>query len=192
MAELLAAMDRALTYAETVVEAVHDGQLDDPTPCTEFSVEALIEHIVGASQFILRIIEARPADPTAAGSAADQPPVAVLRARSQALRTLWTPETLTRTFDSPLGRAPGAQIVAIAIVEFTGHGLDLALATGQPLRPGDSLGEVALQVAGAMGEHGPRDPNMIGPAVPVPADAPRWARFYGLIGRDPAWAPPAA
>jgi len=42
-----------------------------------------------------------------------------------------------------------------------------------------------------MVEHGPPDPNKIGPAVPVPADAAPWARFCGLIGRDPAWAPPA-
>src|SRR5512142_3371722 len=128
-------MDRALTYAETVVEAVHDDQLNDPTPCTEFSVEVLIEHIVGASQFVLSIVQGQPVDPTTTGSATDQPAAAAFRARTGALRTLWTPEALTRTFDSPFGPAPGAQIAAITVVEFTGHGLDLALATGQTLRP---------------------------------------------------------
>lgn len=211
MADLLSAMDRALTYAENVLETVHERQLGDPTPCTEFSVQALVDHVVGASQFVLRIVQDRPADPAGSDTAAadtaaadtagadtaaadpmaGEPPAAVFRARAEALRALCTPAMLTRTFDSPFGPIPGSQLAAITVVEAVGHGLDLALATGQAQRPDDSLGEVAVRLAEAMGEFGPRDPNMIGPAVPVSADAPAWARFYGLIGRDPAWSPPA-
>lgn len=180
-ADLLSALDHSLTYAETMVDGVREGQLGDPTPCTEFSVEALVDHLVSASQFLLRI------NGVDIAGQQGQAPGALLRECGAALREQWTPEALDRVFDTPFGQVPGAQVVSICVVEFTGHGLDLAVATGQELRPSPELAEVADQITAKVNEHGPRDPKMIGAPVPVPADAPAWARFYGAIGRDPAW-----
>jgi uncharacterized protein (TIGR03086 family) len=179
-ADLLSALDQSLTYAETMVDAVEAGQLGDPTPCVEFSVEALIDHVVSASQFLLRIngVEIDAKEGQSVG--------ALIRERGAALREQWTPEALGQVFDTPFGQVPGAQVVSMCVVEFTGHGLDLAVATGQESRPSPELAEAACQITSMMGAM-PRDPKMIGVAVPVPADAPAWARFYGSIGRDPAW-----
>jgi uncharacterized protein (TIGR03086 family) len=45
---------RAATgHASDVVEAVRPDQLGSPTPCTEWTVRQLIDHLVGGTEYLL-------------------------------------------------------------------------------------------------------------------------------------------
>jgi Mycothiol maleylpyruvate isomerase N-terminal domain len=49
-ADLLAKFDRAAAACRAVVAAIRPSQLGDPTPCTEWTVQQLLNHLVGGTK----------------------------------------------------------------------------------------------------------------------------------------------
>jgi uncharacterized protein (TIGR03086 family) len=72
-----------------------------------------------------------------------------------------------------------------ALDEVVVHGWELAVATGRPY-PAD---EAAVRACAEFLAGAERSPELFGPVVEVPADAPALDRLVGLTGRDPAWRP---
>src|ERR671910_116689 len=62
-----AATDRAIA----VVDAVRPAQLGSPTPCTEWTVQDLIDHLVGGTEYLLSSALGREPDQHANATAAD-------------------------------------------------------------------------------------------------------------------------
>lgn len=187
---LLATLDQALTFAERVVDDIAAEQRNGPTPCPEFNVTALVSHLVSGTRWYADIPEKGMADPSTLTDIdlSDKDLAAVFRTEAGRARAAWTEADLGAEFPTPFQPWSGAQMAEFMIMELAGHGLDLALATEQPLRPDDELMATTFRLTAAMGDN-LRVPKMMGPAVPVPADAPLVDRFLGLIGRDPNWSP---
>ena len=154
--------------------------LDAPTPCPEYTVGDLLDHVGGDAG----LHRAPPRSP----------PPAVGRSRRQATRHAWakTGERIPRTWrpwrrrgapggverDDP-GRAidlPGEVAGVVALDELVIHGWDVARATGQAYDCDPQSLEVAhgfvAQMAGP-GQETTRE-GRFGPVVPVPDDAPCW------------------
>lgn len=180
-----------LSDLAAVISAIAPGQLHDPTPCTEFDVGQLREHVVGWLETFAagfadpdgRAPRASldgyqiPADPAGAVRAAAGALIGALRAGA-ASRPLWLG-----------GNAmPGELALGMILWEYQVHGWDLARATGQPWSPPAAAAEESLAFAPAMlttdyqGEG-----KAFGPPVAVPESAPAFGRLLGLSGRDPAW-----
>lgn len=170
---------------------------DDPTPCTEFTVADLINHI--AFGFVLaRCSGTREAwDP--AWTADSPAPVldglprerwaeAAAGAGAQVVAAWADPAAWAG--DSHLGGAamPAAVIGSMMTGELAVHAWDLAAATGRALEVGPGLGEVALEAMTGMAAMG-REAGWIGPEVAVADGAPAFDRALGTAGRDPAWRP---
>ena len=170
----VAMFEVAASRAVVVAEAVTGDQLSGSTPCSEWDVQSLLEHLRGGAAYLLAAT-GHP-DSSAGYRQAVQECVAALRA----------PGALERRCASPLGfEWSVAEAAAGTAMDQLVHTWDLAVATGQDrtLDPQVVDACVALFLPD-MPEHG-RAAGIVGPAVPVAADAPAQDRLLAAMGRTP-------
>ena len=132
---------RALTQAAAVIAGVKPDQLSDPTPCTEFDVASVINHLTGAVE---RVGLAVSGQPTPDIPATNEVPeggfdAAFEAARAKALSAVEDDELLGRMITLPWATLPGAAVVRIYTLEAVLHAWDLATATGQKALLDDDL-----------------------------------------------------
>jgi uncharacterized protein (TIGR03086 family) len=171
----------ATNQAMTVVDAVRADQLESPTPCTEWTVQQLIDHLVGGTEYLLSAAQRRePAQRTGATGADYRDGVA------DVLTALKRPGAMEQTCISPLGfEWSVAQAVAGTFMDVLIHTWDLARATGQDekLDP-DLVDACTAMFLPEMPERG-RAAGIIGPAVEVGDDASPQDRLLAAMGRHP-------
>ena len=181
-----------------LIAAVPDELLDGPTPCPDYSLGDLVEHVGGLA---LAFTCAATKDTSETGSEAPAGNASRLaddwRARiPESLAALgeawrdpaaWTGMTRAGGVDLP-GEAAGL----VALDELVIHGWDVARASGQPYTPDEGLLQVVhgfvAQFSGP-GQEAQRE-GLFGPEVAVPEDAPLLDRVIGMAGRDPGWSQP--
>ena len=173
-----------------LVRALPDTDLGRPTPCEQYTVGDLLDHIGGAALAFRAAAEKQPLPGAPSGDAANLPadwrtriPHDVLAA-AEAWRKAdaWTGMTAAGGVDLP---AEVAGVVALD--ELVIHGWDLAKSTGQPAGyDGSELNAVYGMVRHfrASGIEG-----LFGPLVEIADDAPLLDRILGVAGRDPGWQP---
>ncbi|MFC8199104.1 TIGR03086 family metal-binding protein [Streptomyces sp. NPDC057298] len=184
-----ALLSGVLSKTGDLIEGVEPGQLASPTPCGEYDVEALVGHLVGW----LLLFEARcdgrayDADPARHRCGAD--PAGEFRAAAAGLVAGWEKYGFDREVAlTGASGLPAAMVFDMALMEFTVHGWDLAVATGRPVPFTER--EAAEVLARAEVTLPPRyrgEGMSFGDIVPVPRDAPAVDRLAGFLGRDPAW-----
>ena len=179
-----------------LVAAVRDDQLDGPTPCPDYRLGDLLEHVGGLAQ-AFRAAAAKElgaeTGQAAAGDAARLP--ADWRTRiPQDLLTMahaWRdPDAWTGMTAAGGVELPGEVAGLVALDELVIHGWDVARATGQPYEVGDAELEAVRTFVAPMADAGPEErAGLFGPPVAVPDDAPELDRILGLTGREPTWSP---
>lgn len=187
-ADLLAAV---LANLAPVLGAISDDQLHDPTPCREYDVMRLRDHILGwLTTFAAGFADPDGQAPRASldGYQAPADPEAQARAAAgqldQALRRGAASRPL-RLGDSAM---PGELALGMILWEYQVHGWDLARATGQPWSPPAAAVEESLAFAPAMlTDDYQGDGKAFARRVPVPDTASALDRLLGLSGRDPGW-----
>ena len=185
------------TALATLVRGVNDEQLTDRTPCPDYSVADLLDHIGGLS---LAFTAAARKDevagggaPSADGSRLEEGWRDRIAARLDALGDAWQDPSAYDgvTMAGPV-ELPADQAALVALNEVTVHAWDLARATGQPY-PADPAAVAACRSFVEAFEPPPGgaadDGGLFGPPVAVPDDAPALDRLIGATGRDPAWTP---
>jgi uncharacterized protein (TIGR03086 family) len=184
--DVLALQGRASTIARRVVDAVRPDQLGEPTPCSEWDVRALLNHIVGLQRTFAAAVagEALPdADDDVVG---DDPKRAFVDASQAVDRALRGPGVLDQTFRLPWGEMPGQMIARVLFLDLTIHSWDLATATGQPRSLDPELCGMALTFGRSMLRDEFRRPGgAFGPEVAIAADAPICDRLAAFYGRRP-------
>lgn len=173
--------ERAAARAAQALAGVRPEQLHGPTPCSEWSVQQLVEHMVGSTDYLLG----------AAGEvvAGRSEPATVVDYRSgvaQVLDVLARPGVLERRCRSPLGfEWSVADATAGTFMDNLVHTWDLATATGQDRGLDDELvGACVAMFLPDMPGRG-RAAGIVGPVVAVPRDASAQDRLLGAMGRQP-------
>jgi uncharacterized protein (TIGR03086 family) len=182
----------AVATACDAVAGVSPDQLDDPTPCTEFDVRALLGHLVAVFRRVTSIAAGNPAIGHAplVTDVPDDGWAEAARDAGRDMRLAWAdPAVLVLEMRLPFGTLPGAAALAMYTGEISTHTWDLAVATGQSPAWDDEVITDALAAVHRKlpAERGPGIP--FAPPVPVPADAPAIDRLVAWQGRDPAWRP---
>lgn len=174
-----------------VLAGVSTQQLGDPTPCDQYDVGDLIDHVAGLCGKLTAVARkngAPGAAPAAAPSSANLPEDwrPGLAASVRELGEAWDdPASWEGTGDAGVGfELPNALWGRIALTEVVVHGWDLAHATGQPFElPEQTLRDCFDHVA-AFTKEAPVE-EFWGPPVEVAPDAPLLHRLLGATGRRP-------
>jgi len=177
-----------------VVGNITPAQLHDPTPCSEFDVAQLRDHVVGwLATFAAGFADPDGRAPRASldGYVPPQDPAAEVRAAAATMGRALAAGAAARPLRLGEAAMPGDMALNMILWEYVVHGWDLARATGQPWSPPAGAAEQSLEFApGMLTPDYQGDGKPFAPRVPVPDSAPALDRLLGLSGRDPAW--PAA
>jgi uncharacterized protein (TIGR03086 family) len=185
-----------LTATTDVVARIRPDQWGLPTPCEDFDVHGMVEHLLGVIDRI-----------TAVGTQSDpfaiEPRPVSTAQWNEACARLWEVWSDDAVLDipSPLAWAPGDGAAALAnfVTELTLHTWDVATAIGVAVGWDDEvLADVARRMVETLPATGraaffapfkvglpftPPDPFV--DAVPVPDDAPLVDRIVAWYGRQP-------
>ncbi|GAB2982974.1 TIGR03086 family metal-binding protein [Streptomyces pseudoechinosporeus] len=184
---LATAAERALP----VIGALPDERLADPTPCADYDVKALVNHVLHVVVQFQNLAAKKDSDFTATPDyiAADPTWRDRFATESSRLAAAWSApgaeEGTTGAMNMP------ARIVgSLALLDLTVHAWDLARATDQEHRLNDATDPVLDQVTATVGEMAPtaRAMGMFAAPVPVPEGANAFDRLLAETGRDPRWA----
>jgi uncharacterized protein (TIGR03086 family) len=161
-----------------VVGNITPDQLDNQTPCTEFTVRGVLEHMIGgATMFIAAFRGTEPGTPDLSDPLAGFGPTL-----AELADAMTAPGALERTIQAPFGEVSGDTFARFVVLDGLVHGWDMATATGQSYEPPDAL--VAEATAfGAEALPPLRDGVTFADATEVPASATPIEKLAALTGR---------
>jgi uncharacterized protein (TIGR03086 family) len=188
--ELLAAFEGAVASTAEIVKSVPAGQTGAPTPCAEWDVRALLNHVIGTLWLAEGLFSDQPPRyPMAPGGlppadlAEADPAAAYAEASAAALAAASAGDALTRTHLTPLGEMPGPGLAGFTTLDILVHGWDLAVATGQPADLDGRLAAHVLDFAAHALATPESRAGRIGPALRTPAGAPVTSQLVAFLGR---------
>ena len=187
-------MDLNTLYHRTVecwadrVNAVADDQWDAPTPCRDWTVRDLVNHVVGEDRWTQPLVDGRTiaevGDSLDGDLLGDTPVRSALDAAKEA--TTAVAEALPRggTVHLSYGEEQLEEYVRQLAADHLVHGWDLAVATGGEVRLDPA---VVAEVAGwyAEREHLYRGAGMVAP--PALSHGGAQGDLLAAFGRDSAW-----
>ncbi|HEU5432474.1 MAG TPA: TIGR03086 family metal-binding protein, partial [Thermomicrobiales bacterium] len=138
----------AATGARGIVDHVQPDQWASPTPCTEWSVRQIVEHLIAGNERAATALVG-PAPPSATVAGDDL--AAAFGASWDRLQWAYqAPGALTATVDMPFGPMPAAFMAQIRAGDMLVHAWDIARATGQPTDYAPELNETMLALSRRM------------------------------------------
>ena len=183
----IAVLESALDQAGKIITAIRPEQEALPTPCRDWDVRALVQHLV--AQDLRNFTAAAHGEQVDYQAPPDELPddwSAAFKERSAQLVEAWRAAGLDEMDDE----SPQRSGAAMQIAEFAVHGWDLVRATGAPIELDDRIAEYALTWSRPMLRPEFRGPDMpFGDEVQVPEDASIQDRMAAWFGRDPSWTP---
>lgn len=168
------------------VHAIAEGQWNSSTPCTEWTVRDLVNHVVGENRWVALLMAGKAiAD---VGNAldgdllGDDPKRAWDEAREEALSSVEQPDALGRTVHLSYGDTPAETYITEVAVDHAVHAWDLARAIGIDEQIDLDLVEFAKR------ELEPkitqwREAGVFGDEIEVPEDADVLTRLLAMTGR---------
>lgn len=168
------------------VHAVTAGQWYDPTPCDDWDVRTLVNHVAVEQLWV----------PPLAGGATvtdvgdrfdgdqlgDDPVAAWDAAVAASLRAFEAPDALDGTVALSAGERPTAEYCWEMTTDALIHSWDLARGIGADETLDVELAELVYERTLPIAEH-LQETGMFKPPVPVPDDAPLQTKLLALFGR---------
>lgn len=174
---------RVVDAFERLLRGVRADQWDLSTPCTDWVVRTLVNHVVTGNLLFETWVRGTPPPDRSVDHLGDDPVAAFRTGADTMVEAFSQPGVLERLHPSPLGEQPGAFLVQMRITEHLVHGWDLARATAQPPGFPDELVDKALVVARRGLSNRPRTPGSFDEAQPAPEGAPVLDRLAAFLGR---------
>lgn len=161
-------------YRDTgeVLAAIPADRWDAPSPCTEWTVREVADHLVDALDYFAT---------TVSGLTADRPADlldAYRDATERCLAAFGRPGALAAEHPFADSTLAGWAIANVSLSESLVHGWDLATGAGVPYVPSPAA---VAAVAGF--STGSKRPDLFADPVPVPAGSPPFVALLGRLGR---------
>lgn len=175
----IAQLDVIVPILNKLVAGLDEADLASSTPCDEFDVRGVLQHMVGGATMFAAAFRG-----TTPGAPPDGDVVAAFPVAMADLgAAINSPGALERTIDAPFGQVPGETFARFVALDGLVHGWDIATATGQPYDPpADVVAAVDAFARQAIAD-GMRDGQTFKAAVEPPAGVPPVARIAAFTGR---------
>jgi uncharacterized protein (TIGR03086 family) len=179
---------RAMNATGEYLDGVRADQWHGPTPCTEWDVRQVANHIIGENLWAAELFKGKTIGEV--GSALDgdltgADPAAAYRASVKAASSLVTaPGAMETTCHLSFGDHPGSDYAEQLSMDLLIHGWDIAKATGQDTRLDPELVVACLPIARRWTNRF-RAGGVYGEDLPVRDDADPQTRLLAMVGRRP-------
>lgn len=177
-------IERATAECGDAVTGVKPDDLSKPTPCSEFNVKELLNHIIAGLGMLRTAASGGDAKPPESNIVGDDPAKQYAEARSELLEVLKEPGVFDKPWSMPFGQMPGKMMAGIAFMEHLTHAWDVRKATGQSTELPEDVVNECLELVQPMDQM-LRMPGVCGPAVPVGDDATPTQKLVAFMGRKP-------
>jgi len=181
-------MKRVIDQTEVIVDGVSTDELARPTPCSEWTVRDVINHITGGATMFAECIangsisDARMGELFGGDNLGSDYRAAFKRATDGVVATFDEPGLADKLVKLPFGEMPAGIALNIAIFDVTTHAADLAWATGQKIDDQELL-ETALAVGREMIGPDMRKPGVFDAEQTAGGDAGATERLLAFAGR---------
>lgn len=178
-----------------IARQVTPDQLTLPTPCADWNLRQLVDHMTTENLGFAAAARGRGSDPAPwVGHSNRADPVADYVTATESLISAFAePDVLRQSFALPLltreKEFPGEQAVMMQLVDSVVHAWDLARTVDLPLTVDDDVTAPVLALCEQIPDDGSRrKPGAVfGPSMPCADDAPALERIVALLGRSPTW-----
>ena len=167
-----------------------ESQWVSPTPCDEWTVRDVADHILGGNRFTVLILGGLAPgvamDRVVHGDFTGDPVREFEESAAAQLSALGRPGVLERKYEHPMGLVSGREIARLRMSDLVVHAWDLARALGLPESLDPDLVMESLAVFEIVGETFATAGFFgSGPSGLVGKDAPDQLRLLDMVGRRP-------
>jgi uncharacterized protein (TIGR03086 family) len=170
------------------VERVPSDAWASPTPCADWDVRTLVNHLVGELRWMPPILAGKTIDEVGDqfdGDLLGEDPAATYHAAmGEAIAAAEQPGVLGRTVHLSFGDVPGTEYLAQVTSDLTIHSWDLARGAGLETRLDRELVGAVYEFMAPQADAW-RGAGAFGPAVDVGKDADAQERLLAITGRSP-------
>ena len=172
------------------LRAVKAEQWSRPTPCSEFNVRQLVEHVVAGNRMSAILLDGGSREQALVPFKIDVLESNPVEAFNGSYRTKFDrfkrPGALDKIVHHPMGDIPATMLLNFRIGDLTLHAWDLARAIGTDEQLNASLVQLVWDNLSPMGDAIASSGAFgAGPSGDVPATAPLQTRLLDLSGRRP-------
>jgi uncharacterized protein (TIGR03086 family) len=184
----VALMKQVIDSTDKVVKGTTPDQLRIQSPCTEWTVRDVINHITGGSTMFAVCVEegSVPDDLLGQLMTGDNLGDDYIKsweiASSRAVAAFESPGALDKTVKLPFGEMPAGIALNIAVFDVLTHAADIATATGQTIDD-TALVETALELGHQMVGPDLRVPGVFDAEQPAPDGSTPVVRLLAFAGR---------
>lgn len=177
-------IEQATEQCQLAVDGISGDQMGNATPCSEFTVRDLLNHVLWGLEMLTTAATTGTAVTPEGDIVSDDPAAQYAEGRAKLLAALGEPDVLEKTWGMPFGQMPGKMMAGIAFMEHLTHAWDLRKATGQPTELPDAIVNECIELVTPM-DGMLRMPGVCGPAVEVGEDATPTEKLVAFMGRQP-------
>ncbi|GIG64341.1 TIGR03086 family metal-binding protein [Phytomonospora endophytica] len=183
--EISAHLKSAAAAARPVVDGVTEGHFGDPTPCAEYDVKQLLNHLFQVVTNFQALATRASADFSSTPDRLTGDWRAEFGAETERLVAAWSAPDALEGVSAGMG-LPQVVVARMALLDLTLHAWDLSRATGQDFTPAEGVLDELFALVETMGPTA-RERGVFGEPFEVPEGASDFARLLGAAGRDPGW-----
>jgi uncharacterized protein (TIGR03086 family) len=182
-------MKQVIAATDTIVKGTEPSQLDLQSPCSEWKVRDVINHITGGSTMFATCVEQGSVPEELLGqimggdNLGDDYVKSWEVASSRAVAAFGIPGVLEKMVTLPFGEMPAGAALNIAVFDVLTHAADIASVTGQTIEDSELI-EPALEYGHQLVGPELRAPGIFGPEQTAPEGASPTTRLLAFAGRQ--------
>lgn len=177
-------LQHILPAVNDLVDGIRPDQLQAPTPCDEFTVHDVLDHMIVLGTAFGHMFRGEPVPEQSAPAAYGRVPAREFRTAMEALlAAVESPGAMERQLDTPIGTMDGSTFARAVALDGLIHGWDLAVATRQTYAPDPIVTAAVHDFASAAIDDDLRATGMFSAATTAPTDATPVERVAALTGR---------